>query len=29
MPAFASILKPEELEELVAFLQTRKAPAAK
>jgi len=29
MPGFASILKPEELEELVAFLQTRKAPASK
>lgn len=29
MPGFASILKPEELEELVAFLQSRKAPAAK
>jgi ubiquinol-cytochrome c reductase cytochrome b subunit len=29
MPGFAAILKPEELEELVAFLQSRKAPAAK
>jgi ubiquinol-cytochrome c reductase cytochrome b subunit len=28
MPAFAGTLKPEELDDLVAFLQTRKAPAA-
>jgi len=27
MPAFAAILKPEELDALVAFLQSRKAPA--
>jgi ubiquinol-cytochrome c reductase cytochrome b subunit len=27
MPGFAAILKPEELEEIVAFLQTRRAPA--
>lgn len=27
MPAFASTLRPEELDALVAFLQTRKAPA--
>jgi ubiquinol-cytochrome c reductase cytochrome b subunit len=29
MPAFASTLKPEELDSLVAFLQSRKAPASK
>jgi mono/diheme cytochrome c family protein len=27
MPAFAGTLKPEELDALVAFLKTRKAPA--
>ena len=27
MPSFAAILRPEELDELVAFLQSRKAPA--
>ena len=29
MPAFAGILKPEELESIVAFLQSRKAPASR
>jgi ubiquinol-cytochrome c reductase cytochrome b subunit len=29
MPAFAGILKPDELETIVAFLQTRKAPASR
>jgi ubiquinol-cytochrome c reductase cytochrome b subunit len=29
MPGFAGTLKPEELEALVAFLQSRKAPAAR
>jgi ubiquinol-cytochrome c reductase cytochrome b subunit len=29
MPAFAGTLKPEELDALVAFLKTRKAPAPK
>ena len=29
MPGFAATLKPEELEALVAFLQSRKATAAR